>query len=234
MLVRSSSDDKPHQETTMKPFSTACTLALGLVLTAAAPTVMAEPVHPAATAPAAAPAAPQLHAALRSLWHGHVVATRDYALAVHAGNKAGETKAADAVVANAKQLANAVAGFYGKDAGDGLLKLLAGHWGGVKALTDTTKAGDAAGEQKAMNDLAGNATAIAKFLAGANPNWTEGALQGALMMHVNDHKTQIDAMMSNAPAAQQAKSWTEMQHHMDMISDVLASGIAKQFPNKAH
>jgi len=25
-----------------------------------------------------------------------------------------------------------------------------------------------------------------------------------------------------------------MQHHMDMISDVLASGIAKQFPNKAH
>jgi len=40
--------------------------------------------------------------------------------------------------------------------------------------------------------------------------------------------------MSNAPAAQQAKSWTEMQHHMGMISDVLADGIAKQFPNKAH
>jgi hypothetical protein len=85
-----------------------------------------------------------------------------------------------------------------------------------------------------MDDLASNATAIAKFLAGANPNWTEGALQGALMMHVNDHKTQIDEMMSNAPAAEQAKSWTEMQHHMNMIADVLADGIAKQFPNKAH
>jgi hypothetical protein len=171
---------------------------------------------------------------MRSLWHGHIVATRDYALAVHAGNQADEKKSADAVVANAKQISNAVAGFYGQAAGDGLLKLLAGHWGGVKALTDTTKAGDTAGEQKAMNDLAANGTAIAKFLAGANPNWTEGALQGALMMHVNDHKTQLDEMMSNAPAAQQAKSWTEMQHHMNMIADVLADGIAKQFPNKAH
>ena len=218
----------------MKPLSTACAIALGLALATTAPIVLAEPAQPAASTSAAAPAAPQLHQAMRSLWHGHIVATRDYALAVHAGNKSDETKAADAVVANAKQIANAVAGFYGKAAGDGLLKLLAGHWGDVKALTDTTKAKNTAGEQKAMNDLAGNVTALAKFLAGANPNWPEATLEGALMMHVSDHKTQIEEMMSNAPAAQQAKSWTEMQHHMDMIADVLASGIAKQFPNKAH
>lgn len=217
----------------MKSLSVATAFALGLALAATSPILIAHPAR-AAASPATAPAAPQLHQAMRSLWHGHIAATRDYALAVHAGNQADEKKSADAVVANAKQIADAVAGFYGQAAGDGLLKLLAGHWTGVKALTDTTKAGDAAGEQKAMSDLAGNATAIAKFLAGANPNWTEGALQGALMMHVNDHKTQLDEMMSNAPAAQQAKSWTEMQHHMDMISDVLADGIAKQFPAKAH
>ena len=186
----------------MKPFSIICALAFGLACAAATPSALAEP----AAAATSAPAAPQLQAALRSLWHGHLVATRDYALAVHAGNKAGANKAADAVVANAKQIANAVAGFYGAASGDGLLKLLAGHWVGVKALTDATKAGDMAGEQKAMNELAANATAIARFLAGANPNWPEATLQGALMMHVNDHKAQIDEMMSNAPAAQQAKS----------------------------
>lgn len=218
----------------MKPLSIACALALGLAFAVTAPAALAEPAQAAASAPAAAPAAPQLHAALRSLWHGHIVTTRDYALAVHAGNKAGEKKAADAVVANAKQIADAVAGFYGKDAGAGLLKLLAGHWGGVKALTDTTKAGNTAGEQKAMDALASNATAIAKFLAGANPNWTEGTLQGALMMHVNDHKTQLDEMMSNAPAAEQAKSWTGMQDHMNMIADALSDGIAKQFPHKVN
>ncbi|TAN08344.1 MAG: hypothetical protein EPN38_02355 [Rhodanobacteraceae bacterium] len=218
----------------MKPLSIACALALGLAFSAAAPAALAQPAPAAAAASATtvAPAAPKLHAALRGLWHGHIVTTREYALAVHAGNQAGAAKAASAVVANAKQIANAVAGFYGKPAGDGLLKLLAGHWGGVKALTDTTKAGNTAGEQKAMNDLASNATAIAKFLAGANPNWTEASLQGALMMHVNDHKTQIDEMMSNAPAAEQAKSWTEMQAHMNMIADALSDGIAKQFPHK--
>jgi hypothetical protein len=217
----------------MKPLSMACALTLGLAFAAAAPTASAGPIQ-AVSAPATAPAAPQLHAAMRSLWHGHIVTTHDYALAVHAGDKAGEQKAADAVVANAKQISDAVAGFYGKAAGDGLLKLLAGHWSGVKALTDTTKAGDKAGERKAMNDLAGNVTALAKFLAGANPNWSQGTLEGALMMHVNDHKTQIEEMMSNAPEAEQAKAWTEMQHHMDMIADVLADGIAKQFPGKVN
>ena len=217
----------------MKALPMACALALGLAMAATTPSALAQSAA-VASAPAAAPAAPQLHAAMRQLWHGHIVTTRQYALAVHVGNKADAQKAADAVVANAKQIANAVAGFYGQPAGDGLLKLLAGHWAGVKALTDSTKAGDKAGEQNAMNELASNATAIAKFLAGANPNWSEGTLDGALMMHVDDHKTQIDAMMSNAPKAQQAKAWAGMQHHMDMIADVLASGIAKQFPAKAH
>ncbi|HTI96955.1 MAG TPA: hypothetical protein VL425_10660 [Rudaea sp.] len=220
----------------VKPLSLACALALGLAFSATVPTsAFAQPAHAtASTDQAAARTAPKLHAALRGLWHGHLVATHDYALAVHAGNKAGEAKAADAVVANAKQIANAIAGFYGKDAGDGLLKLLAGHWGEVKAITDSAKSGDAAGENKALQGGLSNAGDIAKFLAGANPNWTEGALDGALAMHVNDHKLQIDQMMSNAPAAEQEKSWAEMQKHMDMIADVLADGIAKQFPDKAN
>ena len=53
-------------------------------------------------------------------------------------------------------------------------------------------------------------------------------------MHVGDHKQQVDAMMANAPAAQQAQLWSDMQHHMDMIADVLSDGIAKQFPDKAN
>ena len=220
----------------VKPLSLACALALGMAFSSTVPTsAFAEPAH--ATASADQPTmqtAPKLHSAMRGLWHGHLVATHDYALAVHAGNKAHENSAADAVVANAKDLANAVAGFYGKDAGDGLFKLLAGHWGGVKAMTDNAKSGDAAGEKKALEASLTNAADIAKFLAGANPNWTEGALNGALAMHVNDHKLQVDQMMSNAPAAEQAKSWQGMQKHMDMIADVLADGIAKQFPDKAN
>lgn len=221
----------------MKSLAIACALALGLAMTATAPTVLAQPLPAAAQAapaPAAAPAAPKLHAALRSLLHGHIVTTRNYALAVHAGNQANEKKAADAVVANAKQIANAVAGFYGKAGGDAFLKLLAGHWGGVKALTDAAHAHDRAAEQKAMQDLATNGTQIAKFLSSANPNLPEQTVKGLWMMHVMDHKTQVDEMMSNAPAAEQAKAWAHMEHHANTIADALAGGIAKQFPNKAN
>lgn len=189
----------------------------------------------AASASASAQTAPKLHAAMRGLWQGHISATRDYALAVHAGNAAAAQKAEGDVVANAKQISGAVAGFYGQAAGDGIFKLLAGHWGGVKALTNAAKARDAAAEDQAMATLSSNASEIAKFLAGANPkNWTVDGLQGALLMHAGDHRQQLDAMMANAPAAQQAQLWGDMQHHMDMIADVLSDGIAKQFPDKAN
>lgn len=221
----------------MKPLVIACALALGLTMTAVAPTAFAQPANttaPATSAAAAAPAAPKLHAAMRSLLHGHIVATRDYALAVHAGNKANETKAEHAVVANAKDIANAVAGFYGKAGGDAFLKLLAGHWTGVKALTDAAHAHDAAAEQKAMQDLATNGGDIAKFLSSANPNLPEATVQGLWLEHVNDHKMQVDEMMSNAPKAEQAKTWEHMEMHANTIADALAGGIAKQFPAKAN
>ena len=95
-----------------------------------APPPIAEPAAPAAETVTVA--APKLQATLRELWHGHIVHARDYALAMHAG-KAGEAKAAaDAVVANAKQISEAVGSFYGKAGGDQMMTLLAGHWGAVK------------------------------------------------------------------------------------------------------
>jgi hypothetical protein len=177
--------------------------------------------------------APKLHAAMRTLWHGHIVHTREYAFAVHARDGAKAEAAANAVVANAKQIADAVGSFYGKPAGDQTLKLLAGHWDGVKALTDAGAAGDTAGEQKAMADLDTNVTAIAKFFSSANPNLPESALRSLFATHVAEHAAQIKQIMSGDSKGEQA-TWTEMQAHMNTIADAFASGIAKQFPDKAH
>jgi hypothetical protein len=208
------------------------TCLLALVLACAFTGVAPAMEMPSTHAAAAAPAAPKLDAALRSLWHGHVVHTRDYALAVHAHDAAKAKAAADAVVANAKQIADAVGGFYGKAAGARMLDLLAGHWGGVKALTDARAANDKAAENKAMATLQSNASEIAKFLAGANPNLPESALQGLLATHVAHHATQIQQIMAGDMKGE-AASWQAMQAHMDTISDALAAGIAKQFPAKA-
>jgi hypothetical protein len=199
----------------------------------AAPPPAAEAAQ-AAPAPEAAPApaAPQLQAAMRDLWHGHIVHARDYALAMHAGDKAAAKAAADAVVANAKDISKAVAGFYGDAAGDGMMKLLAGHWGAVQAMTDARAKNDKAGADKAMADLVANAGEIAKFLAGANPNLPEDTVRGLLLAHGAHHSSQINLIMSGDTAGE-ATEWTAMQAHMDMIADALAGAIAKQFPDKA-
>lgn len=212
----------------MKTSACLSAFVLAAVFAAATP-AMASP----SDAPmSAVPAAPKLDAALRSLWHGHIVHTRDYALAVHAHDTAKAKAAADAVVANAKQLADAVGSFYGKPAGARMLELLAGHWGGVKALTDARAANDSAAENKAMGGLQSNATEIAKFLAGANPNLPEKAVQRLLATHVAHHSTQIEQIMSGNMKGEQA-TWRMMQAHMDTLSDALAAAIAKQFPAKA-
>jgi hypothetical protein len=231
--------------TTFKPLALAATL---LFATAAcsqpgsAPTAEMSPApstEPAAPAPmttapvaTAAPAAPKLQAALRDLWHGHIVHARDYALAVHAHNAADAKHAADAVVANAHQISDAVAGFYGKAGGDRMMELLGGHWGAVKALTDARAKDDSAAADKAMADLTANAGEIAKFLASANPNLPEDTVRGLLLAHGAHHAQQIQQIMAGDTAGE-ATSWIAMQAHMDMIADALAGAIAKQFPGKA-
>ena len=227
---------------TFKPLGLAVALALAgcnqatpPADSAAAPEATTE--APAAEAPAAPAAeaavpAPQLQAAMRDLWHGHIVHARDYALAVHAGNDADAKAAADAVVANAKEISGAVAGFYGQAGGDQMLTLLAGHWGAVKALTDARADKDEAAATKAMTDLTANASEIAKFLAGANPNLPEDTVRGLLLAHGAHHSSQINLILADDTTGE-ATEWTAMQAHMDMIADALAGAIAKQFPEKA-
>lgn len=176
--------------------------------------------------------APQLQAAMRDLWHGHIVHAREYALAVHAGHQAEATAASDKVVENARQISGAVAGFYGRAGGDQMLTLLGGHWGAVKTMTDARAAKDEAGAARAMDELDANAAAIAKFLAGANPNLPEDSVHGLMLAHGAHHSQQIRLIMADDTAGE-AQEWAAMQSHMDMIADALAAAIAKQFPDKA-
>src|SRR3546814_21007232 len=100
---------------------------------------MAEaPAAEAAPAPAtedAAVPAPQLQAAMRYLWPGHIVHARDYALAVHAGNDADAKAAADAVVEHARQISAAVPSFSGEAGGGQMMTLPPGQTGSAACRT---------------------------------------------------------------------------------------------------
>jgi len=232
--------------TLVKPAALAAALLLAAGCNGATPAAQAEPDQPSAadaaidaapatpagTAPAEV-AAPHLQAAMRDLWHGHIAHARDYAIAVHAGDKAAADAAADAVVANARQISDALAGFYGDAGGEQMMTLFGGHWGAVKALTDARANGDEAAATNAMNDLTANAGAIAAFLAGANPNLPEDTVRGMLLAHGAHHAQQIHLVMTDDTAGE-AQEWVAMQAHMDMVADALAGAIAKQFPDKAN
>ena len=170
-------------------------------------------------------------AALRDLWIGHVFWVRNVVEARFDNNDAAAAAAERQVVANAHAIAGAIEPFYSKAASDKLFTLLAGHWGAVKGYLEAAQAGNKAGEDTALKALLANANEIAEFLGGANPNLPVDVLKSLLTAHGSHHVQQIHEIQAKQFDAE-AKTWAAMSHHMYMIADALADGIAKQFPDK--
>lgn len=170
-------------------------------------------------------------AALRDLWIGHVFWVRNVVVSTFEGDKEAAAAAEAQVVSNAKALAASIEPYYGKPASEQLFKLLAGHWGAIKADLDAAHAGDKAGQDAALKQLLANADDIAKFLGGANPNWPVDTLKALLTAHGSHHIQQINEIKARQFDAE-AKTWAAMSAHMYVIADALADGIAKQFPDK--
>jgi hypothetical protein len=170
-------------------------------------------------------------AALRDLWVGHVFWVRNVVVATLAGNKPAADAAERAVVANAKAIAGAFEPFYGKDASAKLFELLAGHYGAVKQYLEATVAGSKPRQDTAFKALTDNASAIAKFISGANPNLPYETLNVLLMAHGGHHVQQIQEL-KDKKYGEEADTWQAMTTHMYAIADALTGGLVKQFPEK--
>jgi hypothetical protein len=170
-------------------------------------------------------------AAQRDLWVGHIFWVRNVVTDTFAGNKKAATASEKEVVANAKAIAVSIEPFYGKAASDKLFSLLAGHYGAIKQYLEATAAGSKAKQDVAVKNLTGNATEIAKFLSGANPNLPFDTLNGLLLAHGGHHIQEIQ-QLKGKQYAQEAQTWEAMKKHMYVIADALAGAIAKQFPAK--
>jgi hypothetical protein len=187
--------------------------------------------HAAVKRPARSAKAAQTAAALRDLWVGHIFWVRNVAQASLDRNDAGAKAAEQQVVANAQSIAAAIEPFYGAGGKDGLFKLLAGHYGAVKAYVVATAAGDAAGQSSATQSLTSNAEEIATFLSKANPNLPKDAVNGLLLAHGGHHIQQIQELKARNYEAE-AKTWDEMKNHMYQIADAMTDALAKQFAKR--
>lgn len=174
----------------------------------------------------------ELRLALRDLWVGHIFWVRSVVYATKSGDTEEAKVAEENVVKNAKEIAGAVASFYGKEAGDKLFNLLAGHYGAIKEYLTTAVAGDMAGKDAAVGKIKKNADELAAFLNSANPkNWPKDTLVSLLVAHGGHHMAQIDAVVAKDYGTE-ATVWENMKKHIYTIADALAGGIEKQFPKK--
>jgi hypothetical protein len=135
------------------------------------------------------------------------------------------------VVANARSIAETIEPFYGSAAKDSFFKLLADHYGAVKAYLVATVAGDGSGKSTATEALTNNADAMATFLSKANPNLPKDAVQGLLLAHGGHHIQQIQQLRDRKYDAE-AQTWEEMKNHVYQIADATADALAKQFAKR--
>lgn len=141
---------------------------------------------------------------VRVLWEDHVAWTRLFIVSAVAGLPDTDATAAR-LLQNQADIGDAVAGFYGDDAG--------------AQVEDRSAAWYA------------NADEIAEFLAAANPAWPVNTLKDMMRGHLDQTLAEATAQLTGGFEA----SVTEYAHittHILQMADTLADGIITQFPDR--
>jgi hypothetical protein len=167
---------------------------------------------------------------MRKLWTDHVVWTRVYVMEA-VGNQPGAPAAAARLMKNQEDIGNAVGHYYGAAAGDQLTALLKDHISIAVDIVKTAKAGDTTGQTAAETRWQQNADEIATFLSGANPNWPRATMADFLTKHLSTTKDEVVARLGQK-WDDDVQAFDRVYHHMLEMSDALAAGIVKQFPEK--
>jgi hypothetical protein len=176
------------------------------------------------------PSAVALTQDMRTLWTDHVVWTRDYIVAA-VGDLPDAEAAAARLMKNQEDIGGAVARFYGAAAGQQLTTLLKEHISIAVDLIKAAKMGDNAGQQQLDARWQQNGVAIAEFLSKANPNWPRATLVDMMKVHLSTTTNEVVARL-NKRWDDDVRAFDEVYRHILMMSDALADGLIKQFPDK--
>src|SRR5438105_10887882 len=132
---------------------------------------------------------------------------------------------------NQEDIGNAVAKFYGAAAGQQLTTLLKQHISIAVDLIKAAKAGDKAAQQQADAKWQQNAVEISEFLSKANPNWPKATLVDMMKKHLSTTTDEVVARLTKK-WDDDARAFDAVYDHILHMSDALADGIVKQFPEK--
>jgi hypothetical protein len=173
----------------------------------------------------------ELRTNLRALWDDHAMYTRNVILNI-IDDLPGTNEAINRLLQNQVDIGNAIKPLYGLDAGNKLTDLLKEH---------ILIAGDLLKAAKANNDLDfktanakwfNNADDIAVFLSGANvKNWPLDETKKMMHDHLDLTTQQATARLKKDYKAD-IEAFDKTKAELLEMSDMLAAGIIKQFPDK--
>ncbi len=182
------------------------------------------------TSVATSGAAGELKTNMRKLWEDHVLWTRNVILCL-ADGLPGADQAVKRLLQNQVDIGNAIKPYYGEDAGKKLTDLLTPHITIAAEVVNAAKAGNAVALDSANKKWYANADEISAFLSNANPEWTLDHMK----MMMNDHlKLTTDEAVQRIKKNYDADiiAYDKVHDEILQMSDMLANGIVKQFPEK--
>jgi hypothetical protein len=172
-----------------------------------------------------------LHTELRELWEDHIVWTRLAIISLTTGSP--DTQATvGRLLQNQVDLGNAVQPFYGKAAGNALTAELRKHILIAAEVIAAAKAGDVAKLADAQARWLQNGDDIAGVLASVNPRyWKLGTMKAEMRRHLALTTQEAVARLEGDWAADVA-AYDQIHRHILHMSDALAAGLVKQFPQR--
>ena len=170
-----------------------------------------------------------LRSDLRRLWEDHIVWTRLAIISLT--TDAPDTKATvGRLLKNQTDLGNAIKPFYGAAAGKELTRLLRAHILVAADVIAAAQAGDKARLAEAQTRWERNADDIAALLHRANPRfWKLAAMKAEMREHLKLTTQEVVARLQRRWGADVA-AYDRVHNDILHMSDLLASGLAVQFP----
>jgi hypothetical protein len=168
---------------------------------------------------------------MRKLWEDHITWTRLYIISSLAGLPEADATA-QRLLQNQVDIGNAIKPFYGDKAGEQLTALLKDHILIAADLLAAAKSGDNAKFEDSHKRWHENANQIAAFLNSANPdNWPLSDMKSVMNTHLELTLDEASARLKSDWPGDVA-AYDKVHAEILDMSDMLASGIIKQFPDK--
>ena len=177
------------------------------------------------------PKATSLRLALARLWSDHVIWTRQYIVSAIA-NAPDTGTAAERLLKNQDDIGAAVGSVYGDSAGKKTTELLKQHIMIAVDIIDAAKKGEDARFKEANEKWDRNVEEIAALLSSANPNnWPKADVTDLLMQHLNLTRKEVVARLQQKHD-EDIEAFDQILTEILTVSDVLAMGIVRQFPDR--